>query len=165
MENGVGLVQLRDETIRKPRVARSPSKDRGQALREGHVVDGSGCGSRLQRFIGTPMEKRVEAWKQATVQASSGQSSQAFCPPTDRIGRCIDARHTWGYAPDGWTGPLVRDMIQRLFAVDFHPEYVPRLLHQLGWSPQKPEQRARERNEADIARWRRESWPRLKKEP
>jgi transposase len=60
---------------------------------------------------------------------------------------------------------LVRDMIQRLFDVEFHPEYVPRLLHQLGWSPQKPEQRARERNEAGIARWRRESWPRLKKEP
>lgn len=56
-------------------------------------------------------------------------------------------------------------MIQRLFAVDYHPEYVPRLLHQLGWSPQKPERRARERNETDIAQWRRDTWPRLKKEP
>jgi transposase len=73
-------------------------------------------------------------------------------------------RH-WGYAPDGWTGPLVRDLLLRLFGVEFHPEYVPRLLHQLGWSPQKPEQRARERDEAEIARWRREAWPRLKKEP
>ena len=73
-------------------------------------------------------------------------------------------RH-WGYAPDGWTGPLVRDMIQRLFRVDYHPEYVPRLLRRLGWSPQKPERRARERNEPEIARWRRETWPRLKKEP
>ena len=71
----------------------------------------------------------------------------------------------WGYAPEGWTGPLVRDMIQRLFDVEFHPEYVPRLLHRLGWSPQKPERRARERDEAEIARWRRECWPRLKKEP
>ena len=71
----------------------------------------------------------------------------------------------WGYAPDGWTGPLVRDMIQRLFGVDYHPDYVPRLLRQLGWSPQKPERRVRERNEAEIARWRRETWPRLKKEP
>lgn len=71
----------------------------------------------------------------------------------------------WGYAADGWTGPLVRDLIERLFGVEFHPEYVPRLLHRLGWSPQKPERRARERNEADIARWRRDEWPRLKKEP
>lgn len=84
---------------------------------------------------------------------------------TELVAALTRGTRYWGYAPDGWTGPLVRDMIQRLFAVDYHPEYVPRLLHQLGWSPQKPERRARERNEADIARWRRDTWPRLKKEP
>lgn len=73
-------------------------------------------------------------------------------------------RH-WGYAPDGWTGPLVGDMIRRLFGVNYHPHYVPRLLRKLGWSPQKPEQRARERDEKAIARWRRVAWTRLKKEP
>ena len=56
-------------------------------------------------------------------------------------------------------------MILRLFGVVFHPEYVPRLLHQMGWSAQKPERRARERDERAIARWRRVEWPRLKKEP
>ena len=93
-------------------------------------------------------------------------------PPKLSIPQCTEllaalARGTryWGYAPDGWTGPLVRDLILRLFDVEFHSEYVPRLLHQLGWSPQKPELRARERDEAEIDRWRREVWPRLKKEP
>ena len=71
----------------------------------------------------------------------------------------------WGYAPSGWTGPLVRDLIWRLFAIEYHPQYVPRLLRKLGWSPQKPERRARERSERDIARWNREDWPRIKKEP
>ena len=71
----------------------------------------------------------------------------------------------WGYLPEGWTGPLVRDLIWRLFAVDYHPDYVGTLLHELGWSPQKPEQRARERREAVIARWRSRRWPQLKKEP
>lgn len=85
---------MRHETYRKPRDARSPSKDRGQALREGHVVDGSGCGRRLQRFISTPLAKRVEAWEQASVEASSGQNSQALCPAAGRIGGCLDARHT-----------------------------------------------------------------------
>src|SRR6266581_3209505 len=28
----------------------------------------------------------------------------------------------WGYAPEGWSGPLVRDLILRLFAVDYHPD-------------------------------------------
>lgn len=73
-------------------------------------------------------------------------------------------RH-WGYAPDGWTSPLVRDLISRKFDVEFHPDHVSRLLRGLGWSPQKPERRARERNETEIARWRRETWPRLTKEP
>ena len=71
--------------------------------------------------------------------------------------------HVWGYVPSGWTGPLVRDLILRLFGVGYHPNYVPRLLRKLGWSPQKPERRARERNEGEIARWLRDEWPRIKK--
>lgn len=71
----------------------------------------------------------------------------------------------WGYASAGWTGPLVRDLIRRLFAVHYHVDYIGTLLHKLGWSPQKPERRARERNERAVARWHREVWPRLKKEP
>jgi transposase len=70
----------------------------------------------------------------------------------------------WGYTLAGWTGPLVRDLIQRRFGVQYHVDYVGTLLHKLGWSPQKPERRARERNERAIARWRRDELPRLKKE-
>ena len=90
----VGLVQWVHETHRKPRDARSPSKDRGQALREGNVIDGSGCGSRLQRFIGVPMEECIEARKPTPIETSSGQNSQAFGPAAERVGRCLDARHT-----------------------------------------------------------------------
>jgi transposase len=72
-------------------------------------------------------------------------------------------RH-WDYALAGWTGPLVRDMIRRLFGVQYHVNYIGTILRQLGWTPQKPEHRARERNERAIARWRRVEWPRLKKE-
>jgi transposase len=71
----------------------------------------------------------------------------------------------WGYMPSGWTCPLVQALIRRLFGVEFHVDYVGTMLHKLGWSPQKPEQRARERNERAIGRWHREEWPRLKKEP
>jgi len=93
MENVVGSVQLEHETNRKPRNARSPSKDRGQALREGRVVDGSGCGRRLQCFIGVSLAKCVEAWGPASSEATSRQEAQAFNSATDRTGRCLDARH------------------------------------------------------------------------
>ena len=102
MESDVVSVQLGHETNRKPRDARSPSSNCSQALREGHVVDGSGCGRWLQRFIGTPLEKGVETRKQATVQASSRQSAQAVRPPTDRIGRCVGSRHSVLGVCAGW---------------------------------------------------------------
>lgn len=94
MGNVVVSVQLEHETNRKPRDARSPSEDRGQALREGHAIDGSGCGSRLQRFFGIPMERRAEAWEQASLETSSRQDAQAFSQATNRTDRCLDARHT-----------------------------------------------------------------------
>ena len=109
-----------------------------------------------------------EAWKQGDSldgKPHPGRTPRLSAPQRHELLAAL-ARGTrcWGYAPDGWTGPLVRDMIVRLFGVEFHPQYVPRLLHRWGWSPQKPERRARERDETEIARWRRETWPRLKKE-
>ncbi|MBI5410978.1 MAG: winged helix-turn-helix domain-containing protein, partial [Nitrospirae bacterium] len=47
----------------------------------------------------------------------------------------------------------------------YHHNHVGKLLHQLGWSHQKPERRAMERNDAAIAAWKRAVWPRVKKTP
>lgn len=68
-----------------------------------------------------------------------------------------------GYANELWTCPRVLEVIQKRFGVTYHVDYVGTLLHKLGWSVQKPEQRARERDEAAIERWRKEEWPRIKK--
>jgi transposase len=42
-------------------------------------------------------------------------------------------------------------MIKRAFGVSYHPDHISRLLSALGWSVQKPIERATERNEASIA--------------
>lgn len=68
-----------------------------------------------------------------------------------------------GYATDLWTTRRVGEIIWRLFRVRYHPNHVWRLLTSLGWSCQKPERRARERDEAAIARWKRRTWPGLKR--
>jgi transposase len=70
----------------------------------------------------------------------------------------------WGFATDEWNCPRVQRLILRLFDVDYHVDYVGTILHRLDWSVHKPEYRARERDEAAIEQWRREEWPRLKKE-
>ena len=68
-----------------------------------------------------------------------------------------------GYANDLWTLARIADLIRKLFGVRHHPSHVFRLLRGLGWSCQKPEKRAKERDEAAIARWVREDWPALKR--
>jgi transposase len=70
-----------------------------------------------------------------------------------------------GYATDLWTTARIAVVIQREFGVPYHPDHVGRLLHALGWSHQKPERRALERDEAAIRRWKRREWPRVKKTP
>jgi transposase len=68
-----------------------------------------------------------------------------------------------GYDTDLWTCRRVAALIERNFGVVYHFNHVGRLLHALGFSPQKPLRRARERDEEAIERWRREDWPRIKK--
>jgi transposase len=68
-----------------------------------------------------------------------------------------------GYRTDLWTLPRVTALIHQQFGVRYHPAHVWKVLTALGWSCQKPERRAVERDEAAIARWTREDWPRIKK--
>jgi transposase len=70
-----------------------------------------------------------------------------------------------GYRTELWTTQRIAELIERRFGVAYHRDHVGRLLHQLGWSHQKPERRALERDEARIAAWKRTVWPRVKKTP
>jgi transposase len=70
-----------------------------------------------------------------------------------------------GYSTNLWTCRRVAEVIRRKFGVQYHPQYVWNILRALGWTCQKPERRARERDERAIERWRREDWPRIKKSP
>ncbi len=68
-----------------------------------------------------------------------------------------------GFATELWTLPRVAAIIARTFGVSYHPAHVWKILRGEGWSCQKPERRARERDEAAIQRWRAERWPHIKK--
>lgn len=71
----------------------------------------------------------------------------------------------FGFRGDVWTRPRVAQVIDREFGVRFTPQHVGNLLRQIGWSRQTPVTRASQRDEDAIARWRRETWPALKKSP
>jgi transposase len=62
-----------------------------------------------------------------------------------------------------WTQRLIADLIEREFGVSCHHDHVGVILKRLGFTHQKPQRRARERDEARIEAWRREAWPDLLK--
>lgn len=71
----------------------------------------------------------------------------------------------YGFVGDVWTQARIASLIKREFGVRYHPDHIGRLLRSMGWSVQKPIERATERNDAAIERWRTEKWPALKKRP
>jgi len=68
-----------------------------------------------------------------------------------------------GFPTDLWTLARVAKVIETHFGVKYHPGRVWHILRGLGWSCQKPERRARERDEEAIRQWREEEWPGVKK--
>ena len=59
----------------------------------------------------------------------------------------------------------VRAVIDRMHGVRFGQTQIWRILGNLGFSVQKPERRAIERNEDAVRSWKRSTWPALKKKP
>lgn len=68
-----------------------------------------------------------------------------------------------GFNTPLWTLQRITEVIQRLSGVTYNSNYVATLLHGLGWSCQKPERRAKERNEEAIDHWVKNDWPAIKK--
>jgi transposase len=70
---------------------------------------------------------------------------------------------TAGFASGVWTGPMIGEWIRREFGVGYHPQHIPRLLHQLGFSLQRPRKRLGQAVLADQAKWLRHTFQRIKK--
>jgi transposase len=70
-----------------------------------------------------------------------------------------------GFHTDLWTCPRVAQVIEWEFGVRYHVDHLGRVLRALGWTPQRPVRRARERDEEGIRGWVKREWPRIKKKP
>lgn len=69
----------------------------------------------------------------------------------------------YGFRGAVWTCPRVRKVIEWEFGVIYHRSHIARLLKELQWTPQQPIERAIQRNEVEITRWRNEIWLETKK--
>lgn len=70
-----------------------------------------------------------------------------------------------GFATELWSGPRLAQMIAQEFGLRFHPDYLGVWLRQRGYTPQRPQPVARERNAQEVAYWGQRDWPRIKKKP
>jgi transposase len=68
-----------------------------------------------------------------------------------------------GYAEDYWTLDRIARLIWDKFQVRYHPGSVWYLMRRMGWSNQRPGRQALQRDEQAIQRWKRHTWPRIKK--
>jgi transposase len=70
-----------------------------------------------------------------------------------------------GYETPLWTCPRVAHLLEQEFGIHYHEGHVWKVLVSLGWSPQRPTGKARERDEEQIRLWKRKTWPAIKKKP
>lgn len=115
----------------------------------------------------------VSQWKKAYLQrGSKGLIASKHPGPTPKLsakqGQQLlkylqqgPRKHGWKTAL--WTLPRIAELIERKFDQRYDQSGVWRVMRRLGWSCQKPERRARERNPDAIERWPQEDWQRIKK--
>ena len=71
----------------------------------------------------------------------------------------------YGFAGEVWNSRRLAVAIKREFGVSYHPDHCGYLVRKMGYSMQKPVQRATQRNDEAIKAWYEERWPAIKKKP
>src|SRR4051794_36356977 len=123
------------------------------------------------RFRVTRMS--VNRWRHAL--AAGGRPALASTGPggarcelsaaqLDELQALLDAGPAgWGWVDQCWTLPRIAEVVRQRFGVDYTLPGLDLLLHRLGWSVQVPARQAAERDEEQIAAWREETWPEIKR--
>lgn len=71
----------------------------------------------------------------------------------------------YGFAGEVWNSRRLAVALKREFGVNYHPDHCGYLVRKMGYSMQKPLERATQRNEQAIEDWKTRDFPRLKKKP
>lgn len=111
-------------------------------------------------------KKAWEAGGRESLRSSGPAGPKSRLDPSAQqrlVDALLEGPQAAGYATDVWTLPRVRALITKLSGEVYDPAHVSRLLRSLGFSCQRPERRAIERDEPKIAHWKRVEWPAIKK--
>lgn len=108
---------------------------------------------------------RKRGLKELRARPTPGRPSRLSKPQRERLRRRLVAGPLKaGYTTDLWTLQRIAKLIETQCGVRYTTVGVWKLLRMgLGWTWQKPERRATQRDEAAIAHWKKHTWPHIKK--
>lgn len=69
----------------------------------------------------------------------------------------------YGLSSGVWTSPMVARVIEEEFSITYHPAHVSRILHDIGFSVQRPKKILAKADKDAQSRWIRYKYPRIKK--
>ncbi len=103
----------------------------------------------------------VYTWAKPAREDPSALAAKPHPGRTPRLGEAdrkrlgellLQGAKAHGWRTELWTAARVADLIERHFGIASHPEHARKVLRRkLGWTSQKPQRRAKERDEVAIA--------------
>ena len=117
--------------------------------------------------------RSVRRWKRSyqrrgksglKAQPASGRPPKLTSRQRRSLVHCIlKGPPAWGFSTALWTCRRITQLIRERFHVVYHPDHIGRLLRSCGFTPQRPQIRAKERDDQRIRLWIRQEWSRAKK--
>ena len=98
------------------------------------------------------------------VRTSPGAPPRLSAEQKEELIKIIEAGpQSVGLTSGLWTGPMVGNVIFEHYGVRYHNQHIPRLLHQLGFSVQRPRKRLAKADVEAQAYWLNKRLPAIKK--
>jgi len=143
-------------------------------IRAGRLLQKGETPTDVSRAVGVARQT-IYTWKNIletegfdALRSVRGRGRPSRLEPGDlkSLRRCLLQSPTeHGFGTELWTLKRVQALIKRLHGVAYGQTQVWRILGSLGFSAQKPEKRALERDEEAVKHWKGRTWPALKKKP
>jgi transposase len=119
--------------------------------------------SAVRRWLTASKEKGVESLR---AHPHTGRSAELTSTERRLIPEFLSyGAEAYGFRGELWTCARVGKVMEMELGVSYHKSHVARLLKELKWTPQQPIERAAQRDETEIARWRKAVWLEMKKKP
>jgi transposase len=113
----------------------------------------------LQRYASEGVQGLLEGYR-------SGRAAKLTEKQRQELGDILDSGPAaYGLDSGIWTSPMIAWVIEEEFGVEYHPGHVRKLLHDLGFSVQRPRRVLARADASAQDRWHRRIYPALKKKP